>query len=76
MASGKDQEIVELGYLTPNRVQVNELVCGDVGYFAGSIKEITRFVGDTVTHVNNPSEEPLPGYKEALPMVFSGLYPV
>ena len=76
MASGKEYEVVELGYLKPNRVQVNELVCGDVGYFAGSIKELTRFVGDTVTHVERPATEPLPGYKEALPMVFSGLYPV
>lgn len=76
MASGKKYEVVELGYLTPNRVPVDELVCGDVGYFAGSIKEITRFVGDTITLVDNPATEPLEGYKEALPMVFSGLYPV
>lgn len=76
MASGKEYEIVELGYLTPNRVQVNELTCGDVGYFAGSIKEITRFVGDTITLKDVPATEPLDGYKEALPMVFSGLYPV
>lgn len=76
MASGKSYEVVELGYLTPTRVQVDELVCGDVGYFAGSIKEITRFVGDTITLVDNPAKEALPGYKEALPMVFSGLYPV
>ena len=76
MASGKEYEIVELGYLTPNRVQVNELICGDVGYFAGSIKELTRFVGDTVTTTEHPAKEPLPGYKEALPMVFSGMYPV
>ena len=76
MASGKEYEIVELGYQTPVRKQVNKLVCGDVGYFAGSIKELTRFVGDTVTTVENPAKEPLPGYKEALPMVFSGLYPV
>lgn len=76
MASGKTYEVVELGYLTPNRVQVNELKCGDVGYFAGSIKEITRFVGDTITLFDNPAQEPLSGYKEALPMVFSGLYPV
>lgn len=76
MASGKKYEVIELGYLTPNRVQVDELVCGDVGYFAGSIKEITRFVGDTITLSNNPAKEPLAGYKEALPMVFSGLYPV
>ena len=76
LASGKEYEIVELGYSTPARVPVKKLVCGDVGYFAGSIKEITRFVGDTVTHVEHPATEPLPGYKEALPMVFSGLYPV
>ena len=76
MASEKSYEIVELGYMTPNRVQVDELVCGDVGYFAGSIKEITRFVGDTITHVERPAKNPLAGYKEALPMVFSGLYPV
>ncbi len=76
MASGKEYEVVELGYLTPSRVQVDELVCGDVGYFAGSIKELTRFVGDTITHVSVPASEPLDGYKEALPMVFSGMYPV
>ena len=52
------------------------MTCGDVGYFAGSIKELTRFVGDTITNVENPASEPLPGYKEALPMVFSGMYPV
>lgn len=75
-ASKKEYEIIELGYLTPTRVQVDELVCGDVGYFAGSIKELTRFVGDTITNVENPAKEALPGYKEALPMVFSGMYPV
>ena len=76
MASGKEYEVVELGYQTPTRVQVDELICGDVGYFAGSIKELTRFVGDTVTSVEKPAKEPLAGYKEALPMVFSGMYPV
>ncbi len=76
MASGKEYEVVELGYQTPRRVQVKELKTGDVGYLAGSIKELTRFVGDTITNKNAPSKEPLAGYKEALPMVFSGLYPV
>lgn len=76
MASSKSYEVVELGYLTPTRVPVKELKCGDVGYFAGSIKEVTRFVGDTITLTNNPAKEALAGYKEALPMVFSGLYPV
>ncbi len=76
MASGKEYEVVELGYQTPRRVAVKELKTGDVGYFAGSIKELTRFVGDTITNKNAPAAEPLDGYKEALPMVFSGLYPV
>lgn len=76
MATNREFEIVELGYLNPKRVPVKELKTGDVGYLAASIKEITRFVGDTVTHVDNPAVEPLEGYKEALPMVFSGLYPV
>ena len=76
MATKKEYEVVELGYLTPNRVPCNTLTCGDVGYFAGSIKEITRFVGDTLTTTENPAKEALPGYQEALPMVFSGLYPV
>ena len=76
MASGKEYEITELGYLNPHRVPVKELKTGDVGYMGCSIKEITRFVGDTITHVENGAKEPLAGYKEALPMVFSGLYPV
>ena len=76
MANNKEFEIVELGYLNPHRVPVNELKTGDVGYLAASIKEITRFVGDTVTLAENPATEPLAGYKEALPMVFSGMYPV
>ena len=76
MATGREFDVIELGFLNPNRNQVAELKTGEVGYFAGSIKEITRFVGDTITHVNNPASEPLAGYKEAKPMVFSGLYPV
>ena len=76
MASGKEYEVTELGYLNPNRVPVKELKTGDVGYMGCSIKEITRFVGDTITHVENGAKEPLAGYKEALPMVFSGMYPV
>ena len=76
MATGKKFEVVELGFLNPTRNPVDELKTGEVGYFAGSIKEITRFVGDTITNAENPADEPLEGYKEAKPMVFSGLYPV
>ncbi len=76
MASGKEYEITELGYLNPNRVPVKKLKTGDVGYMGCSIKEVTRFVGDTITTIENGATEPLAGYKEALPMVFSGMYPV
>lgn len=76
MATGREFEVVELGFLNPNRNKVDILKTGEVGYFAGSIKEITRFVGDTITHVESPAKEALEGYKEAKPMVFSGLYPV
>ena len=76
MASGKEYEITELGYLNPRRVPVKELKTGDVGYMGCSIKEVTRFVGDTITTVENGATEALGGYKEALPMVFSGMYPV
>ena len=76
MATGKKFEVIELGFLNPLRNPVNELKTGEVGYMACSIKEITRFVGDTITNANTPAKEPLEGYKEAKPMVFSGLYPV
>lgn len=76
LATGKSYEIVELGYMNPRRVPVKELKTGDVGYMACSIKEVTRFVGDTITTFENGAKEPLAGYKEALPMVFSGMYPV
>ena len=72
MASGKEYEVVELGYQTPRRVSVNELKTGDVGYFAGSIKELTRFVGDTITNKNEPANEPLAGYKEVSFEVLNG----
>ncbi len=53
MASNKEYEVVELGYQTPARMPVQKITCGDVGYFAGSIKELTRFVGDTITNVED-----------------------
>ncbi len=76
MASKKTYEVVELGYMNPLRKQVKELKTGDVGYLSGSIKDVFQLVGDTITNAENPSKEALPGYKKAVPMVFSGLYPV
>jgi len=76
MANKKDFEVIELGYMKPQRTQAKELKTGEVGYLAASIKEICQLVGDTVTLSDNPAKEPLPGYKKAVPMVFCGMYPV
>lgn len=76
MASGKEFEIDELGVLSPTQVQVEELHAGEVGYLAASIKAVEDArVGDTITLVQSPAEAPLPGYVEAKPMVFCGLFP-
>jgi GTP-binding protein LepA len=76
MASGKEYEIDELGVLSPNQVQVNELHAGEVGYLAASIKAVEDArVGDTITLAAKPAAEPLPGYVEAKPMVFCGMFP-
>jgi len=76
MATKKSYEVVELGYMNPLRKQVKELKTGDVGYLSGSIKDVFQLVGDTITNAENPAKEALAGYKKAVPMVFSGLYPV
>ena len=76
MASGKEYEIDELGVLSPNQVEVDELHAGEVGYVSASIKAVADArVGDTITLVKRKAEEPLPGYVEANPMVFCGLFP-
>ena len=76
MASGKEYQLDELGVLSPNQIPVNELHAGEVGYFAAAIKSVTDArVGDTMTLMNNPAAEPLPGYVEAKPMVFCGMFP-
>ena len=76
MASGKEYEVDELGVLAPGQVRVDQLHAGEVGYFAASIKAVEDArVGDTITLVQNPATEALPGYAEAKPMVFCGLFP-
>ena len=76
MASQKEYDVTEVGIFTPQLLPTGELRAGDVGYIAASIKTIsdTR-VGDTITKVDNPAPEPLPGYKKVSPMVFCGIYP-
>ena len=77
MATGAEYKIVEVGYLHPNgMIPADALGAGEVGYLTASIKTVadTR-VGDTVTGVEDPCSEPLPGYKAVQPMVYSGVYP-
>ena len=77
MATGATYKVVECGYLSPTgMVPAESLGAGEVGYLTASIKTVsdTR-VGDTITGAENPTSEPLPGYKTVQPMVFSGIYP-
>ena len=77
MASGAEEEVVEVGYFGPGRfIPCDELSAGMVGYFTASIKNIRDArVGDTVTEAARPCAVALPGYKKAQPMVYAGLYP-
>ncbi|HDG68352.1 MAG TPA: elongation factor 4 [candidate division Zixibacteria bacterium] len=76
MASGKEYEVDEIGYLRLELEKTDVLSAGEVGYIMANIKDVRDArVGDTVTLADNPAPEPLPGYREAKPMVFSGLYP-
>ncbi len=77
MSGGAEYKVVEVGYLQPRGMEPTDaLGAGEVGYFTASIKNVsdTR-VGDTVTGVEQPAGEPLQGYKDVQPMVYSGVYP-
>jgi GTP-binding protein LepA len=77
MATGFHNEIDELAVISPEPKPIDALGPGEVGYFTAAIKEVDEArVGDTVTDHANPAPDPLPGYREPTPMVFSGLYPV
>lgn len=77
MASGSDYEVIELGINSPKEIKKEKLSAGEVGWISASIKNIQDIqVGDTITLTNNPTQEPLPGYKKQKPVVFSGIYPI
>lgn len=77
MATNATYEVVEIGVRTPKEVRRNYLMAGEVGYLTASIKDINKVhVGDTITTLDNPAKEPLPGYKKMNPMVYCGLYPI
>ncbi|GCE65063.1 elongation factor 4 [cyanobiont of Ornithocercus magnificus] len=76
MASKKTYELDEIGVMAPDQRPVEELHAGEVGYLAASIKAVANArVGDTITLMNMPAKEPLPGYSEVKPVVFCGLFP-
>ncbi|MBQ7236230.1 MAG: translation elongation factor 4 [Clostridia bacterium] len=75
--SDKQFDVTEVGVFSPKMQVKDSLSAGEVGYIAASIKSIEdTAVGDTITSVDNPAKEPLSGYKKALPMVFSGVFPL
>ena len=76
MSTGAIYEVTEIGIRTPKEIKQNELSAGEVGYIAAAIKTVRDVrVGDTLTLLENPAEEPCPGYREMKSMVFCGLYP-
>lgn len=76
MSTGRTFDVTEVGVSSGGHKIVDALYAGEVGYVVASIKEVGEArVGDTITDDENPTPEPLPGYKEALPMVFCGIYP-
>ena len=77
MATNKVYDVTEVGVFTPGVLPIKELSAGDVGYVTASIKNVRDArVGDTITEAARPTDKALPGYKPAIPMVYSGIYPV
>ncbi|HVT61332.1 MAG TPA: translation elongation factor 4 [Thermoanaerobaculia bacterium] len=77
MHSGKEYEVEEVGLLQLKRVKTEELAAGEVGYVIAGIKAVSEItIGDTITGAERPATAPLPGYKEAKPVVFSSIYPI
>jgi GTP-binding protein LepA len=77
MASGGVSDLEEIGVFAPEAVATEELRAGEVGYLVLGVKDVRKAtVGDTITTLERPATEPLPGYREPRPMVYSGLYPV
>lgn len=77
MSTNKTYEIKEVGVFTPKMFPQKTLRAGDVGYFIANIKSTAEIkIGDTLTDARHPAKEPLPGFQEVHPMVFSGIYPI
>ncbi len=76
LATGGEYTVDNVGYFAPQKTATGYLECGDIGFFTGSIKQVSDCkVGDTITLQNAPCKYPFPGFKPNLPVVFCGLYP-
>jgi GTP-binding protein LepA len=77
MSNNRDVDAIEVGIFRPKLVASDVLTAGEVGYVATGLKTVREVqVGDTLTVATNPSQDPLPGFRPAKPMVFAGFYPV
>ena len=77
MSNGRTYEVQQVGVFSPDMRPVEELSAGQVGYLTASIKRVSDAkVGETITDALRPAEDPFPGYRDAKPMVFAGLYPI
>ncbi len=76
MSTEKTYEVIRLGVFSPETQDMDELKAGEVGFLCGNIKALgDAKVGDTITLINDPANEPVPGFKDVQPVVFCGLYP-
>ncbi len=76
MSTGKEFDVTEVGAQLPKMTSLETLKAGDVGYIAAAIKDVRDIrIGDTITDAKNPTDEPVPGFRPAKPMVYAGLYP-
>lgn len=77
MSTGEEYQADQIGIFTPKRTPSPTLHCGQVGFIAAGIKEVHGApVGDTITSLKSPTEQPLPGFKPLKPRVFAGIFPV
>ncbi|MEK7879586.1 MAG: translation elongation factor 4, partial [candidate division NC10 bacterium] len=77
MSNGKGYEVQQVGVFTPEMTPVEELGAGQVGFLTAGIKRVADAkVGETITDIHSPTADPFPGYRDAKPMVFAGLYPI
>jgi GTP-binding protein LepA len=77
MSNGRTYDVAQVGVFSPDMRPVDELSAGQVGYITAAIKRVADAkVGDTITEAARPTAAPFPGYRDAKPMVFAGLYPI